>query len=133
MLTDSVVDSLLKGLNEQVYSLKINIIDSMLRVILVWVAVPQVGIHGYIGILYASEIINLGFSYARLRKSIGIKFPLTNGILIPCVAMLSSQCLSAAGGLNRGGAGIIIFVCLYLLLNYIFSKMLPPPRDRHRN
>lgn len=133
MLTDSVVDSLLKGLNEQVYSLKINIIDSMLRVLLVWVAVPQVGIHGYIGILYASEIINLGFSYARLRKNIGIKFPLTNGILIPCVAMLSSQCLSAAGGLNRGGAGIIIFVCLYLLLNYIFSKMLPPPRDRHRN
>lgn len=68
MYIDSVTDSLLKGLNEQVYSLKINIVDSILRVPLIYFILPYTGVYGYIGVLYVSEALNLAMSIRRLKK-----------------------------------------------------------------
>lgn len=68
MYIDSVTDGILKGLNQQVYSLKINIIDSALRVPVIYMLLPHTGIYGYIAVLYASEILNLTLSFKRLKK-----------------------------------------------------------------
>ena len=68
MYIDSVTDSILKGLNQQVYSLKINIIDSALRVPVIYMLLPHTGIYGYIAVLYASELLNLTLSFKRLKK-----------------------------------------------------------------
>ncbi len=68
MYIDSVTDGLLKGLNQQVYSLKINIIDSALRVPIIYMLLPHTGIYGYIAVLYGSELINLCMSFQRLKK-----------------------------------------------------------------
>lgn len=68
MYIDTVTDSLLKGLNEQVYSLKINIVDSILRVPLIYFILPYTGVYGYIGVLYVSEILNLTMSMRRLNE-----------------------------------------------------------------
>lgn len=68
MYIDSVTDGLLKGLNQQVYSLKINIIDSAIRVPVIYLLLPHTGIYGYIAVLYISELINLTMSMRRLKK-----------------------------------------------------------------
>lgn len=68
MYIDSVTDSLLKGLNQQVYSLKINIIDSALRVPIIYLLLPHTGIYGYIAVLYGSELLNLTLSMKRLKN-----------------------------------------------------------------
>lgn len=68
MYIDSVTDSLLKGLNEQVYCLKINIIDSAIRVPVIYLLLPHMGIYGYIAVLYGSELMNLALSAHRLKK-----------------------------------------------------------------
>ncbi|MBR2476792.1 MAG: oligosaccharide flippase family protein [Clostridia bacterium] len=68
MYIDSVTDSLLKGLNEQVYCLKINIIDSAIRVPVIYLLLPCMGIYGYIAVLYGSELMNLALSAHRLKK-----------------------------------------------------------------
>lgn len=68
MYVDSITDGLLKGLNEQVYSLKINIIDSALRVPVIYLLLPHTGIYGYIAVLYGSELLNLTLSIRRLKK-----------------------------------------------------------------
>lgn len=68
MYIDSVTDGLLKGLNQQVYSLKINIVDSALRVPIIYMLLPYTGIYGYIAVLYGSELINLSMSFRRLKK-----------------------------------------------------------------
>ncbi len=68
MYIDSVTDGLLKGLNQQVYSLKINIIDSALRVPIIYLLLPHTGIYGYIAVLYGSELLNLTLSFKRLKK-----------------------------------------------------------------
>ena len=68
MYIDTVVDSILKGLNEQVMSLWYNIIDSVLRVIMIVTLIPRYGAIAYIAILYISEIFNLSLSLSRLIR-----------------------------------------------------------------
>ncbi len=66
MYLDSVTDGFLKGLDLQIYSMRYNIIDSFLCVIMVYFLLPVYSVKGYIFILYASEIINFFLSFNRL-------------------------------------------------------------------
>lgn len=66
MYLDTVTDGLLKGLDQQIYSMRYNIIDSFLCVIMVYFILPVYSVKGYIFILYASEIINFLLSFNRL-------------------------------------------------------------------
>ncbi len=66
MYLDTVTDGLLKGLDKQIYSMRYNIIDSLLCVILVYFILPKYSVKGYIFILYASEMINFFLSFNRL-------------------------------------------------------------------
>ncbi len=63
---DSVVDGMLKGLDQQSYSLCYNLIDSALRVTWCAVVVPHTGLFGYILLLFFSEIFNASLSITRL-------------------------------------------------------------------
>ena len=74
MYLDMVTDGLLKGLDQQIYTMRYNIIDSLLCVILVYFILPEYSVKGYIFILYASEIINFYLSFNRLIKICDIRF-----------------------------------------------------------
>lgn len=74
MYLDMVTDGLLKGLDQQIYSMRYNIIDSLLCVIMVYFILPRYSVKGYIFILYASEIINFYLSFNRLIKICDIRF-----------------------------------------------------------
>ena len=73
MYTDTVTDGMLKGLDQQIHSMRYNIIDSALCVVMVWLILPVYSIKGYIFILYASEIINFYLSIGRLIKICDIR------------------------------------------------------------
>lgn len=73
MYTDTVTDGMLKGLDQQVYSMNYNIIDSAMCVILVAALLPRYSVKGYIFILYFSEILNFYLSLRRLLKVCEIK------------------------------------------------------------
>ncbi len=66
MYVDTATDAIMKGLGEQVYSMKINIADAFISVILVWLLVPRYGIGGYIFTVYFSECFNTVFSISHL-------------------------------------------------------------------
>ena len=68
MYIDMITDGMLKGLDQQVSSMRYNIIDSALCVALVYFLLPKYSVKGYIFILYASEIINFYLSFGRLIK-----------------------------------------------------------------
>lgn len=74
MYLDTVVDGMLKGLNQQMSSLRYNIADSVLRVCLIVCIVPFAGPVGYIAMLYISEVFNLSLSLGRLMKVSGLRF-----------------------------------------------------------
>lgn len=68
MYIDNVVDAILKGLDKQINVLKINILDLITSIILIFFLIPQFGIMGYIFIIYFSELLNFILSYSTLRK-----------------------------------------------------------------
>ncbi len=73
MYMDMITDGMLKGLDQQVYSMRCNIIDSALCVAMVYFLIPEYSVKGYIFILYASEIINFYLSFGRLIKICDLK------------------------------------------------------------
>ena len=70
MYLDSVVDAILKGLDQQVTVLKINILDSVTCILLICSLIPIYGIAGYIFIIYFSEILNFALSFYTFKQTL---------------------------------------------------------------
>lgn len=73
MYMDMITDGMLKGLDQQLYSMRYNIIDAAFCVAMVYTLLPLYSVKGYIFILYASEIINFYLSLGRLSKICNIR------------------------------------------------------------
>lgn len=73
MYMDMITDGMLKGLDQQLYSMRYNIIDAAFCVVMVYTILPVYSVKGYIFILYASEIINFYLSLGRLSKICNIR------------------------------------------------------------
>ena len=86
MYLDNVVDNMLKGLDQQMYSLKYNFSDSCIRVFLIWLLLPMFGIRAYIAVLFFSEIYNASLSINRLLKTARLKVDIIGWILFPAVS-----------------------------------------------
>ncbi len=87
---DSVVDSMLKGLNQQLHHLSYNIADSLTRVILVMYLVPQYGIMGVVIVMYVGSLLNTGLSLLRLIRVAEIKIKVLDWIVAPLVITVLS-------------------------------------------
>lgn len=74
MYTDMVTDGMHKGLDQQLYSMKYNIIDSVFCVLSVIFILPKYAVKGYIFTLYFSEIMNFYLSLNRLITICNIRF-----------------------------------------------------------
>ncbi len=70
LYTDSLVDHLLKGLDQQVYCVRLNTADCLMRVLFVLFILPLGGVSAYIALLYISEAVNFIFSLRKLYKVI---------------------------------------------------------------
>ncbi len=66
MYLDTVTDQMLKGINEQFYSMRVNILDASLSVIGVAVLLPRFGLVSYFWIVYVCELLNTVCSVAKL-------------------------------------------------------------------
>lgn len=68
IMLDCITDNILKGLDAQNTVVIINIIDTLIDVIVIYLFVPKFGITGYIFSLYLSESVNLILSLWKLYK-----------------------------------------------------------------
>ncbi len=80
---DSIVDGMLKGLNEQLHYLTYNIADSFIKVILVILLIPKYGMMGFVIVMYTGAILNTGLSLLRLIKVADIKIKVLSWVLAP--------------------------------------------------
>ncbi len=103
---DVVVDSLLKGMDEQFNSMKYNFSDSFIRVVLVLCLLRFFGMESYVGILFFSTIFNAALSLHRLLKVTEVRLSLPRHVLLPLLcggaAVLLGRLL--LGGLSFSGA-----------------------------
>ncbi len=90
MYVDTATDAMMKGLGEQVYSMKINIADALISVILVWVLIPKYGINGYIFAIYFSEFFNTVCSITHLLTVSQTPVRLLKWIYKPLVSIVVS-------------------------------------------
>ena len=94
MYLDSAVDGMLKGLGEQVYCMKVNVVDSAMCLVLVFILVPTFGIDGYIALLIISEIINASLSIMRLVKVTGLKIRVFKWMVLPFLSVLGATLIT---------------------------------------
>ena len=82
MYLDTVTDGILRGLGQQMYTMKVNIIDSVVSVILVYLLLPKYAVTGYLFMIIFTEVFNFGFSIWRLSRLVKIRISLS-GTLVP--------------------------------------------------
>lgn len=73
MYLDTIVDGILKGIGEQISSMRYNIIDALVSVALIYVLLPKFAIAGYIFTVFFARILNFLLSIKRLTKVTGFK------------------------------------------------------------
>ncbi len=126
MYLDHVVDGMLKGMGEQLYSMRVNIFDALMSVVLVYFLVPVWGVYGYVIVIFVMEVINASLSIVRLFKRCNTQIKIVKWLIKPllCIvgatsaAKLLTSCDMFIGmtGDNLGIFGISITVAVYIIL-----------------
>lgn len=70
---DTVVDSILRGLDAQIGVMIINILDLLISTSFIYLAVPNLGLTGYIISIYISEILNFAISTFQVIRIVYFK------------------------------------------------------------
>jgi stage V sporulation protein B len=134
MYLDTSVDSILKGLGYQFYTMVINIADAFLSVILVWLLLPRLGIMGYIITVYFTELINATLSITKLLIVTRPKIKLSNWLIKPLFSAIVSTAILRAILLRLGWFAqsktqlfmhVILLSALYLSLLVLLGVISP--------
>ena len=94
MYMDSATDAMLKGLGEQVYSMRVNILDALVSVFCVALLVPRIGINGYIVTIYVTELLNAALSIARLLRVSGYRPRVVRLVSAPLLSVIGATTLT---------------------------------------
>ncbi len=94
MYIDTIIDSILKGINSQFGAMCINICDLVMTIAIIYFVVPILGVNGYIFSICASEIFNFIASYFLLKKKIGCGFNILHYCSKPCLGLAISYIIS---------------------------------------
>ena len=90
MYLDTTVDGMLKGMGLQTASMRINILDAAISLLLVWQLIPRVGVDGYLLTIYVSETLNFILSFHQLHRHAGLWLPFYRSVLAPLMAAMFS-------------------------------------------
>ena len=122
-------------MGEQVYSMKINIADALISVILVWILIPRMGISGYVFTIYFSETFNTVFSVARLLSRSNTPVRLIKWVYKPLLCIVGATCigklllLSFSPAIPIAALSITLH-CLVVLALYLLLLLLTRALDR---
>ncbi len=122
MYLDSIVDAMLKGMDEQMYSLKVNLSDSCIRIVLMVVLLPRLGIYGYLTAMYVSILYNALLSIGRFLRAGRMAVQWRNWLVVPALSaaiacLCSRMLLMQIPALSLRCIGMLgLSVLLYLLL-----------------
>jgi len=121
---DTITDGMLKGLSQQLYTVRYNTLTNVLDVIFLFLLVPRLGIRGYIITFTLTHFVNFLLSIRRLLLTTGSTPPLTS---------FGTAILSLAGAVTAvpllpisprsswlhvilfGGGFLVLFLCLCTL------------------
>ena len=133
MYLDSISDGLLKGLDQQAFSFRTAVSDSAIRILLILIMLPVMGLRGFIIIMYFSNLLTCLLNVGRLLKVSRAKLYILKELFLPlisalCIALLADTALSLLG--NISNLVYIILLCVtalpsYMLLLFMFGVVKP--------
>lgn len=115
MYIESIVDGILKGLGQQVSTLKYGIADSCIRIALILVLLPFTGIKGFLFVMIVSNCFTPILNMARMIKVTGIKLKWSRILIKPCIGIVIS-CLISKFGINILNGIINVPVLIIILI-----------------
>jgi len=125
MYFDHAVDAMLKGLGEQVYSMKVNILDAALCAALVWLLCPRIGIWGYVVTIYIAEVVNASLSLWRLAKVTQFAAGISRSLVRPLAGAAGALALTRLCGFAVcAGWGQLLLGCIFSAAVYFMLLVL---------
>ena len=141
MYLDTVVDSMLKGLGYQVYTMTVNIIDAAISIVGVMLLIPRFGIVGYVILISVSEIINASASLYKLTEITEIDRSLFRTVVLPMVfcvfscsfvrVIYSSVVYLSSESVFGLSVHIVSVVIIYSILTGAFCVLRGPLTRKH--
>lgn len=127
---DMILDSILKGINEQFGVMCCNILDLTITIAFIYFLVPVFGMKGYIFIIAFSEILNFTISSIQLKKKIPYKVNLKTSFVLPLiisfisygVIFLISPFLCDMSFLLNSLFKIILFIFICFIMGFLLLK-----------
>jgi len=100
-----MTDAMLKGLGEQVWTMWVNIFDSVISIVLVVLLLPIFGAKGYILVIILAEILNFSLSFGRLLYKVKVKLYAFDWLFCPLASAVLASMLTELLMPQGGGTG----------------------------
>lgn len=135
MYLESMVDGILKGLNQQVSSLKYSVADSAIRIVLILLAVPRFGMNGFLGIMVFSNLLTSFLNTRRLLTVTGVRMRWSRWVWRPLLGAATAviltwtvggmPCFADISGITTTVLGILCVCGLYVALLILLGCLHP--------
>lgn len=126
MTVEVVSVGILQALDQQVQSLAYDVLDSLIRIAMVWLFVPGYGVNAFLGMMVVSNLFTSGMNLQRLLRVTKLPFDFKEWILIPSLAALAAvqaaklifqKLFFTGAGLWSGlSGGILLATAIYVLV-----------------
>lgn len=119
---DAVTDGMTKGLGQQKYCVRYNIMTNTLDVCLLFILLPRLGLSGYFASFFITHLLNFMLSLRRLVLVSGIQVNFYIPFLTAAAALLAVMGALAFTGWVRQ---LFAFWGLFLSISYFFGVLGP--------
>lgn len=125
---DSVTDGMLRGLGQQLHSMKYNIIEAVVSTVLIYFLIPRFAVPGIIFMCYFSESFNFSMSIRRLSKvtDCGLDLPVIAKAAAAAAASVSITLLvlrTAGAGIHADAFSVALHVVVSCVLYYCLLRL----------
>ncbi len=125
MYLESMVDGILKGLNEQVATFRYTVADCVIRIILIYILLPKYGMMGFMFVMLVSNLLTCILNLRRLLSVTRLKFSFREWLIGPAIACAcTAMCwyfailpfIANIDMLVQTIIGACLYICIYALL-----------------
>ena len=120
MYLESICDGILKGLDQQGFTFRTAISDSLLRVALVVAILPFTGLKGFLFIMYLSNLLTCGLNVGRLVRVSGARPKWGFHFCLPLLTASLSSLLCRAVFRLSPAVPAVFCLLLFLLFSAVF-------------
>lgn len=128
MYIDSATDAILKGSGHHVYSMNVNIADTLTACVFALTLIPKIGIWGYVISIYATEILNTTLSLIKMFSITKMRPRIFHQVAMPILCVIGATNISRlliipiSRAFGKGAIltiGIILASIIYIALLFV--------------